>query len=75
MLTADKVEKVYTGKPGKCACGCSGNYWYPDHKNFAKMAKKVLDLLNHPDSSTEYDEAWASCEVDGRVYTAYLKEV
>lgn len=29
-LTIDKskVSSAYSGKNGKCACGCSGTYWY-----------------------------------------------
>jgi hypothetical protein len=28
MLTVSDVLHVYSGKPGKCACGCSGNHRY-----------------------------------------------
>jgi hypothetical protein len=27
-LTVENVRSVYSGKTGKCFCGCSGNHWY-----------------------------------------------
>ncbi len=36
-LSADRVKSVYSGKDGKCCCGCSGNHRYASaHKAVAE---------------------------------------
>jgi hypothetical protein len=60
-VTLDQVMRVYSGKIGKCYCGCSGNYWcasahrevagkdrgYPisDDEINDRMVKRVLKIV------------------------------
>jgi hypothetical protein len=39
-VTADKIERVYSGRPG-CGCGCLGKYY--SLKDNPKMVKRVLN--------------------------------
>ena len=29
-----KIEKIYHGLGRSCRCGCNGEYYYPNHKDF-----------------------------------------
>lgn len=57
-----RVSEVYSGRAHACMCGCAGKY-FGDAKNFARMARKALDVMqSHPelvrlDASEESEEA------------------
>ena len=56
QLNVAKIESVYSGKDGKCCCGCSGKHYYPtEQKALAEkrggkvsdpMVKKVVHMIN-----------------------------
>ena len=58
--------KVYSGKAGKCCCGCSGRYWEEGDKMFSNMLAKVSRL---PALKDEGSYVWG--EVGERLYIAY----
>ena len=43
-VTSDDVMSVYSGKPGKCCCGCSGAHRYnPVHRAELRARGYMLD--------------------------------
>lgn len=48
-LTIDKVNRVYSGKPG-CMCGCNGKYF-----TTGPMVKKVLNILQQDPRTMQMD--------------------
>lgn len=38
------VQSVYSGKDGKCCCGCSGNRWYAFEHREAASASHGYDI-------------------------------
>lgn len=34
-LRFEDIDSVYSGKAGRCCCGCSGTHWYPK-RNFGE---------------------------------------
>ena len=57
--------KVYSGRAGKCCCGCAGTYWRTGDKSFERMLRRVLNLK----VQDEGNYVWA--EVGERLYVAY----
>ena len=61
-IKLENVGKVYSGKAGRCACGCSGTYWvaskhrewadknrgypYDDSDISDKQVRRVVNLIN-----------------------------
>jgi hypothetical protein len=88
-LTASEILSVYSGRDGKCCCGCAGKHYYnPQYKKEGtknrgyevtdedvsiKMVNKVIGILNR----SEVVENLGSCVstvVDKRLYIAYFLE-
>ncbi len=77
MIDVTTITKVYSGKAGKCCCGCSGNYRYATGKAVHthdkvndNQVKKIVNLLNaNPDTKADSNHYWV--ETDGRLYIAY----
>lgn len=70
-----QINRVYTGKAGRCYCGCSGKYWTDDRNK-----KRVLASVQNKEGSLEAfksmpdDEEIIVTRVAGqREYTLYLK--
>jgi len=88
MIDIQKVMEVYSGKPDKCRCGCSGTYRaarqhrqvasenrgypYNDDEVNDKQVRRVVKILNENIEDVEVNSEFADVEVDGRVYTAYF---
>lgn len=89
-LTPDDLFSVYSGKPGKCCCGCAGNhrYWRAHriaagkHRGYEvdeedindRQVARVLKLLQNWFALVEYGGSYFAGEIDGRLYIAYLKQ-
>ena len=82
-LELDGINKVYSGKKGRCCCGCSGKYFFcseaPANQHRLaidcndKMVKKVLGLIKAAavdDLMT--DDNYYALEVEERLYVVYL---
>jgi hypothetical protein len=65
------VIKTYSGKSGKCMCGCAGNYNYVDEKprGAAIIAKKVLS-----NPAAIYESDYAYVDNGDRILVAYFAE-
>jgi hypothetical protein len=76
------VYKVYSGKAGKCMCGCAGKYSYTaqgavDHNpgyepNINERSVKIIagKVLRNPNAVREDDYMFV--EENGRILVAYL---
>ena len=67
ILNPSMIDHVYSGKAGKCCCGCSGKY-----SDKPAQKTRVINLLATA-SKLEFDSTYVSADIDGRTYTAYLK--
>lgn len=88
--TTSDLLSVYSGKPGKCCCGCAGNHRYAsatraeaaEHRGYAisddevndRQVAKVLGLLQANPILVEAEGSHFAAEIDGRLYVAYLRE-
>ena len=89
--TASKIERklgdvisVYSGKDGKCCCGCAGKHYDAswsnakrDHRTTSdKMVKKVFSLVeNHLNADDKVETyGFKSSVVGGRIYIVYFKK-
>lgn len=90
MLISDKskIASVYSGKAGKCCCGCSGKHYYAeavkgDGKAIRgyeidadeisdKMITKVVNILNTTQGAKEED-SYFFVNVGNRDYVAYKR--
>ena len=67
-LTPGHVRSVYSGRNGKCCCGCAGK-----HSTEAREITRILNLVKK--NPTEFvTNEFVSTVVGKRVYIAYLKE-
>lgn len=84
--TTDSIESVYSGKDGKCCCGCAGTHRYNskharhDHerdsindKQVAKVLRVVQDGVALGETTVEDTHAWRV--VGTRLYIAYYANV
>jgi hypothetical protein len=87
----DDVLSVYTGKAGKCCCGCSGRHRYNaqfrdlggrrrgyvlgDDEVNTRQVTKVLGLLKAHVSDVEDGGSYWALTLDGRDVIAYLVKV
>lgn len=84
-LERSQVVMVYSGKAGKCACGCAGSYRYTkEHKAEAEknggrvneaQVTRVLALLNANPDAVNYEGLgvyWM--DLGDRTYTVYTVE-
>jgi hypothetical protein len=83
----DNVRNVYSGKPGKCCCGCAGIHRY--NAKFAtddyeckntndRFVKKVINILKKNASSyipsdVDLDENYVAAIVGNKLYVAYVR--
>jgi acyl-CoA hydrolase len=64
-----KVTSVYSGKDGKCCCGCSGKHYEASSE---KMVRKVVKLINSDLDRAEQGSNDVSLVVGDRIYIAYF---
>lgn len=86
-IEINQVKSVYSGKPGRCCCGCSGIHRYAkDHRNWAsknrgytvtddeindRFVKKVVNIINANIEVADVGVNNTSVEMNNRLYVAY----
>ena len=65
---AEFVKSVYSGKNGKCCCGCSGNH----SDKPAAVARIVRQIANAPANAIEIGNNYVSAVVGDRRWIAYF---
>lgn len=88
-LKASDLVSVYSGKSGKCSCGCSGTHRYwnaeegtadrgytvsPDEVNQRFMNTTLKTIQRNADQAEGWDNIW-SYDSGTRVYVAYVRAV
>jgi hypothetical protein len=68
MISIENIDRVYSGKDGKCCCGCSGKYW-----DDAKQKARVIKIMNKTANLTD-GGCHAYAVVGERLYIAYYKK-
>jgi len=84
------VLSVYSGRDGKCCCGCSGKHTYrkatqtagsanrgyavDDKEVNDSVATKVLNIVKANEGSADKDGSNVSVVVGKRLYVVYLVE-
>lgn len=85
-ITTDEVVSVYSGKDGKCCCGCSGKHTYSSkHQDIAEQrgggvsdstVSRILDVLKENsytvNSSVGLVRRFYSVVIGQRLYVVYL---
>lgn len=85
-INASDVVSVYSGKDGKCCCGCAGRYYYAKATRVAAgkargykvtddeindgMITRIVRLMNKTPEAIEWDDEYAALVVGGRLYMA-----
>lgn len=69
-IAKDKVTKVYSGKAGKCCCGCAGTYWDNNKDN----ARQVERIINKVRTAGDQDvcSTYVATEIGSRLYIVYF---
>jgi len=76
------IESAYSGKKGKCCCGCSGKHYHMknmgDYReggtpNDRKQIARILSIVERYGMTWNSDKC-VSTTVGDRVYVLYLKE-
>ena len=81
------ITKVYSGKAGRCMCGCAGKYSYTAHgaaedgpgydvsDSVNERSVKLIagKVLRNPNTNTE-DAGYAVLEQNGRVLVVFYKD-
>lgn len=89
-ITPDMVRSVYSGKYGKCFCGCSGTHYYnPKHKVEAsqnrgydvdddeiniKIVIHVLRIIQSMPDLAKLEDGILSLDIGNKAYAAYLSD-
>lgn len=87
MPKIENVMSAYSGKPGKCMCGCSGRYYYlknnqvkagqnrgykvSDDEVSDRMVKKIFNAIFGSPCIEVIENYIYTAIVDGRKYTVY----
>jgi hypothetical protein len=80
-IAVEQVKSAYSGKDGKCCCGCSGKHYhrtgYGDYrgggtKNDIRQITRVLNVIKNA-PVVEDEGGFVSAVIDGRLYIAYLE--
>lgn len=70
-LTLDQIESVYSGKDGKCCCGCAGK-----HSSDVRNKARILRLVQEGErcGEVEFGETYAARVIGTRLYIVYIAE-
>jgi hypothetical protein len=87
MKDLSKVLKAYSGKAGKCRCGCAGKYVYPTAKQeqagkdrgFSvdvvelsdRSVKRIYNKVLKHIAEAEDCHTWTDVRIGNRDYTVY----
>ena len=66
-LSINDINRVYSGKAGRCCCGCSGKYSSDD-----KAKRRLLRLLNENPSAIDRGSNYIAVELGTRIHIAYF---
>ena len=69
--TFDEVTSVYSGRDGRCCCGCSGKHYDKGTPAADRMIRKVVRILNERLDEITYGSNNVSVVVYERLYVAY----
>jgi hypothetical protein len=85
-VKVENIMKVYSGRKGKCACGCSGTYRYASvHREMGaiytgreiddedvndKQVRKVVNIINKNLENAEVDKDGVTLTIGERLYFA-----
>jgi hypothetical protein len=82
-ITKDQIVSVYSGRAGKCCCGCSGKYWYSSrHSQTAatrntpvsdRQVARVLGIIQRHASDAHLLRNCVSLQIGNRLYNAYFR--
>jgi hypothetical protein len=88
-ISFDSVYSVYTGKAGKCCCGCAGKHTYvsthrdfstnnrgykvEDHEICDSAAKRIFNQIVNDPDAKVDDAGFITVESDTRLKIAYFK--
>lgn len=71
MISIENVKQVYSGKDGKCCCGCSGT-----HSTDDKQKTRIVNILNKAAKAGNLmdtvDDTYAATVIGKRLYVAYF---
>jgi len=86
-LKTDDIFSVYSGKAGKCCCGCSGKHYVnPLRQKEAEAGRgyaydagqvsraqvtRILGLLQADPGGCEVESNYVALTIGGRIYIAY----
>ena len=74
---AEAITAAYSGKNGKCCCGCAGNHYRrADGGKATAMIAKVAKIMSDPTIPFDLVEpgTFVSKVIGNRLYTAYFDE-
>ena len=60
-IDINTVKSVYSGKDGKCCCGCAGTHW----KNTDDNMRNVKRIIKKIENATELDNGGWTCDYQG----------
>ena len=69
VINPAAVDRVYTGRDGKCCCGCSGKYSEPG--DMAKIEETVA-IINQHLSTADIDSSYVAVVIGKKVHIAYF---
>ncbi len=70
MISIENVKQVYSGKDGKCCCGCAGK-----HSTDQKQKTRIINILNKAnpaDIDRDANGVYAATVIGNRLYIAYF---
>lgn len=82
QINKSNVVSVYSGRDGRCCCGCSGIHRHSSiSKNMPsygvvsdRHVARVCNIMNKHVDELEYDNGHVALRLDGRLYIAYMEE-
>ena len=80
LFSRGDVVSVYSGRAGKCCCGCSGKHTFSSAFRDAdttvndRTVSRVVRIIRENTSRVELCDDHAAVEVGNRLYVAYLDQ-